>query len=142
MKNLWLILGAAAAVFFIGRSRLARRIEFILRGVSVRGSVLQPLINLDVIIQNPTAQRATLRSITGQMLVNGRFVANISFFGTTIIQPTGETIVSINARPSITGAFSAVRDILTGQSGSNIVSVVGSSNIDGITYPVNIETTV
>lgn len=142
MKNLWWIIGGAAALFFLTRGKLARSIEFFLSKVRARGNVLSPEIVADIVIQNPTTQRATLRSITGQLLVNGNFVAQIAFFGNTRIQPVGETLVSITARPFLPSSFRALIDILTSPTGQNVISIKGNANIDGITYPVNVQTTI
>lgn len=144
MRNPILILmAAAAALFFIGRSALQQRLSFRLSGVKLRGSVLQPVLDIAIAVQNPTRQRATLRSIVADLTIDGKFIANVSFFGSTVIAPVSETPVSISARPSLTGAFSSVADILTREGGQKAVALLkGSANIDGITYPIEITRTI
>lgn len=144
MRNpiIWLIAGAAA-LFFAGRGLLRQNLQFRLQGLRVRGSVLQPIIELAFAIQNPTNRSAKLRSITGEVYVDNKFLANVSFFGETVIKPVGETIVNIQARPSLTGAFSTVQDIFTREGGMRSVAVFkGSANVDGITYPFEISRTI
>lgn len=144
MRNPILILmAAAAALFFVGRAGLRSRLSFRLLGVKLRGSILQPVLDISLGVQNPTRQRATLRSIVADLTIDGKFIANVSFFGETVIKPIGETPVSISARPSLTGAFSSVADILTREGGTKAVALLkGSANIDGITYPVEISRTI
>ena len=144
MRNplIWLIAGAAA-LFFAGRGLLRGNLQYRLQGLKVRGSVLQPVIEIAIVIQNPTNQSAKLRSITGEVYIDDKFIANLSFFGETVIKPLAETTVLIQARPSFTGAFETVKDILTREGGQKSIALVkGSSNVDGITYPFSITRTI
>jgi hypothetical protein len=69
--------------------------------------------------------------------VNDQFLANVSAFGDQVIQPNSETILKLQARPSATGIFSSVRELLSAPMGELTVNFTGSANLDGITYPIN-----
>ena len=144
MRNpiIWL-LAAGAALFFAGRGLLRGNLQFRLQGIKIRGSILQPIVEIAMAIQNPTRQRAKLRSVTGEVYVDDKFIANISFFGETIILPNAETIVLIQARPSLTGAFSTIQEFLSREGGRKSVALIkGSANVDGITYPFEVTRTI
>lgn len=144
MRNpiLWIIAGAAA-LFLAGRGLLSKNLQYRLDTIRLRGGVLQPIIEIALAIQNPTRQRAIVRSVVGEVYVEGNFVANISFFGETIIKPNAETVITIQARPSATGAFALLKDVLTREGSKKFVAKVkGSINVDGITVPLDISQTI
>jgi len=137
MKRIFWIIGGAAALYFLSRYRFSQKANFLLRSVRVGGGLLSPVINIDLAVQNPTNSRLTFKSITGSFSVNNQFVANVSAFGDQVIQPNSETILKLQARPSATGVFSSVRELLTTPIGNVRANFTGSANIDGITYPIN-----
>lgn len=138
---LWVAAGAAA-IFFLSRLQLARRINFLFGGIRPGGTFLQPAIQLEIIVQNPTQQQAILQSLSGSLEINGRYVANISSFNRQTIAPLGESIIRINARPNAMGVFSTIKEVLTNQTGTNSVLITGSANVDGFSYPLNISRTI
>lgn len=138
---LWIAAGAAA-IFLLSRLQLARRVNFLFGNIRPGGTLLQPSIVLEIIVQNPTNQQAIFQSLTGNLEINGRNVANISNFQRQTIAPLAESTIRINARPNAIGVFSTIKDLLTSQTGSNQVFITGSAMLDGIQYPLNISRTV
>lgn len=137
MRNIFLILGGAAALYFLSRYQLSQKISFLLRGVRLGGGVTSPTITLDLAIQNPTNQRAILRSVSGDVTANGRYIANVSAFGEQIIQPNSESVIKLTARPSAVGVGQFLVDLFKGQKKQVSVNYSGTANIDGVTYPID-----
>jgi hypothetical protein len=137
MKRIFWIIGGAAALYFLSRYKFSQKANFLLRSVRVGGGLFSPIINIDLAVQNPTNSRVTFKSITGSLSVNNQFLANVSAFGDQVIQPNSETILKLQARPSATGIFSSVRELLSAPMGELTVNFTGSANLDGITYPIN-----
>ena len=137
MKRIFWIIGGAAALYFLSRYKFSQKANFLLRSVRVGGGLFSPIINIDLAVQNPTNSRVTFKSISGSLSVNDQFLANVSAFGDQVINPNSETILKLQARPSATGIFSSVRELLSAPMGELTVNFTGSANLDGITYPIN-----
>jgi hypothetical protein len=136
---LW-ILGGAALLYFLKKSTLINRVEFYLNRVKVGGSLFRPVIDIEMIVQNPTNAEADLKSIVGEVFVNDQFVARFSKFGSQKIDPNAQSIIQITAVPVLTGVFSAVKDLLTQPKGSGVrVRTSGTANVDRIVIPFDQE---
>ena len=108
-----------------------------LRSLRPGGSLLAPTINVDMAVQNPTNQTITIKSITGSISVNDRFLANVSAFGDQTVLPNSESILRLTARPSALGVFESVRELLTQPIGSTRASFQGTANVDGLVVPIS-----
>ena len=139
MKNfIWLAVGAVG-LYFLSRYNFSQRINFVLNRIGVKGSFFQPTIELSIGLQNPTNQRATFKSLSGSLYVNEKYVANVSSFGDQTISANSESNILINTRPSATGVFDTVKELISGGINAGyIVTLTGTANIDNISYPVNI----
>lgn len=137
MRNVYLLIGGAAALYFLSRYQLSRKISFLLRGVRVGGGITSPTIGIDLAIQNPTNQRAVVRSISGEISANGQYIANLSAFGEQIIQPNSESIIKLSARPSATGVGQFLFNLFKQKQQKVSANFTGTANIDGVTYPIN-----
>lgn len=137
MRNLLWIAGGAAAIYFLSRISLGKKALFFLRGIRPSGSPLAPVINLDMGVQNPTNQEITIKSITGSIYVNDKYLANVSAFGDQKIGANQESILKLSARPSAIGVFQSIRELLTTPIGNISTKFVGSANVDGLVIPIN-----
>ena len=86
------VVGGAAALYFISRGSVAKNFKTVLRKVKIGGKILQPKIFLTFGIQNPSGGSATIRSLIGDVLINGNKVANVSSFTSIKIEPNAETL--------------------------------------------------
>jgi LEA14-like dessication related protein len=136
------VVGAAVGLWAISRMSLGQKTNFLLRSVRPGGTVFQPQILVELTIQNPTSQSATLKSLTGNVYINDRYLGNVSAFGDQVIQPNSENIVTLTARPSALGVIAALRELLTAPAGTNVISFTGTANVDGFTVPINERKTV
>ncbi len=87
-------------------------------------------------MQNPTNQRIVVKSISGTVYVNDKYLANVSSFGDQVIAGNSESILKLTARPSGLGVFQSVRELLSTPIGQIQVRFSGSANVDGINVPI------
>ena len=137
MRNILWLVGGAAALYFLSRYSFGQKATFMLRAVRPGGTLLNPLINVEMAVQNPTNQTVSIKSITGSLSVNGEYVANVSAFGEQIISPNTESILKLTARPSASGIFSSIRELLTTPMGQLTTTFTGSANVDGFVVPIS-----
>ena len=136
MRNILLLIGGAAALFLLSRFRFGQKAIFQLRSLRPGGSLLQPTINVELAVQNPTNTTIKIKSITGSISVNDRFLANVSAFGDQTVGPNSESMLRLVARPSALGVFESVRELLNAAAGQVSVTFSGSANVDGIVVPI------
>ena len=108
-----------------------------LRSLRPGGTLLAPTINVEMVVQNPTNQTITIKSITGSVSVNDKYLANVSAFGDQKVLPNSESILRLTARPSAFGVFESVREILTQPIGTIAASFQGTANVDGLVVPIS-----
>lgn len=132
-----MLIGGAAALFFISRFRFGQKAVFNLRSLRPGGSLFAPVFNVDLAVSNPTNQAIVIKSITGTVNVKGSAVANVSAFGDQRVAANSESILKLQARPSAVGIFETVRELLKQPVGSTSVSFTGTANVDGIVVPVS-----
>lgn len=135
-KAIFWVVGGAAALYFLARYSFSQKAIFLLRSVKPSGTILQPTVTVEIAVQNPTNQRITLKSISGSVFVNDKYLANVSSFGDQVIAGNSESIVKVTARPSGLGVFQSVRELLTQPIGTIQVRFSGSANVDGINVPI------
>lgn len=137
MRNVFWIVGGAAALFLLSRYRFGQKAVFLLRSLRPAGSLLHPTIQVEMAVQNPTNQTIKIKSITGDLSVNDKYLANVSAFGDQTVLPNSESTIRLLARPSAVGIFESVREILTAPAGNAVAKFQGSANVDGLVVPVN-----
>lgn len=136
MKNLFYLIGGATALFLLSRFRFGKKAIFQLRSLRPGGSILQPTINVELAVQNPTNTTIKIKSITGAISVNDKYLANVSAFGDQTVAPNSESTLRLVARPSALGVFESVRQLLTAPAGEVAAKFEGSANVDGIVIPI------
>lgn len=137
-KNFLWIAGAGIAIFLLSRLSLSKKLNFLFQSIKTGGTILQPTIDVGISVQNPTNQTAVIRSISGQITLNNKSIANISSFETQTILPNSDTLITIKARPSILGIFNTIKNVLNNQTGNNTIVINGSANVDNINLPFSI----
>lgn len=89
-SNFPLLLVAGVAIFYFSRLGVAAtNLKVNLRNVSLRrgSGISLPKIVLDFLIQNVTNQPIFLRSLVGDIYINGNYFANVSNFNELQITP-------------------------------------------------------
>jgi len=137
MRNIFWVVGGVAAIYLLSKLRFGQKANFMLRSLRPGGTLLAPTINVEMAVQNPTNQTITIKSITGSVSVNDKYLANVSAFGDQKVLPNQESILRLTARPSATGVFQSIREILTQPVGSIAASFQGTANVDGLVVPIS-----
>jgi LEA14-like dessication related protein len=137
MRNIFWVVGGVAAIYLLSKLRFGQKANFMLRSLRPGGSLLAPTINVEMAVQNPTNQTITIKSITGSVSVNDKYLANVSAFGDQKVIPNSESILRLTARPSATGVFQSIRELLTQPVGTISASFQGTANVDGIVVPIS-----
>jgi hypothetical protein len=135
-----IIVAGIAALYFLGKSRLMK-LKIIFRGFKITGGILRPKFNLKFGLQNPTNETANLNSIVGEVIANGKTIANVSTFDQLTIQANRETELNIIAEPIGISIAKTVIDFIKSRN-KLIVEFKGSANVDNIVYPLNNSLTV
>jgi LEA14-like dessication related protein len=134
MKPLYYIFGAIAAYTLYTYSKLAKSLSYSINDVNVTGTVFKPVVNLFLKIGNPTNQSATLQSISGEVYINSKVIANFENFTPQFIQQNNFTVIKISARPYLLGAINLVNNFIINKGKGQInVEVKGLANVDGNT---------
>ena len=132
------ILGGGILLYLLSKFSFSQKANFSLRSITPGGSFFSPKIVLTIAVQNPTNTKTTLKSFTGSVYIDQKYLANISSFGDQVILPNSETLINFTARPSVIGVFNTIKELIQNQ-GSYTVTITGQGNIDGIVIPVNIQ---
>jgi LEA14-like dessication related protein len=133
---LW-IAGGAIALYFLSRYSFSKKATFYLKGIKPSGSILSPSVTIDLGVQNPTNNSVTIKSITGSVNLNGKFLSDFSAFGDQKILPNSDSVIKITAKPSAFGLFSSIKSLLNTPTGNTLVEFNGTANVEGVTYPIN-----
>lgn len=141
-KSILWIAGAGIAVYLLSRLSFSKKLNFTFQGVKTGGTFLQPTIDITIGVQNPTNQRAVLKSISGQISINDKLISNISSFNTQIILPNSESFITIIAKPTLIGVFNTIKNVLTNKTGNNTFIIEGAANVDNISLPFSISETI
>lgn len=135
-----LLLGGVAFAFFALRKKAAvGTLRFVLRGVGADfSSILSPKLKLTLGVQNPSNSSFNIKSIVGDLSVNGNYLANVNTFSNVDVKSNAETLLPITVELSIANVVSDVLQLirLKGKKELNI-SLVGTVNADGIAFPLN-----
>lgn len=136
-KVVW-ILGAGVLVYLLTRKTLAKNIKVIFRGLSFSGGLKKPSFLLRFAIQNPTASSATVQSLTGQVEMNGRTIADVSSFQSFSIDPNSEKVYTVTATPSGGGLVSTLVNYFRSKERQAVqVKFIGTANVDGLNIPLS-----
>lgn len=129
-------MGGAAALYFLARYRFSQKASFILQSVKPAGTLFSPIVNVKMLVQNPTNQKIVIKSIVGTLSVGGKFLANISSFGDQVITANSESILNITARPSAIGIFNTFKQLITQPIPGTQIVFSGTANVDGVNVPI------
>lgn len=135
-RNIFWILGGAAALYLISRLSFAKKANFILESVKPSGYLIQPTLTITFKVQNPTNQKIKVRSIVGNIEVNGKFLSYVSSFGFQTIEANSESTLIIKTTPTVIGVFNTIREIFTQPIKNLKFRFTGNANVDGVVIPI------
>jgi hypothetical protein len=136
------LIAGLAAWYFLGKQVLSQNLNFVLRKISFGGRLFQPKVFITLGVQNPTNNGAVIRSIVAKVSFKNNSFANVSTFAVQNIAPQSESLIVLTAEPSVLGIFNTIRDAVKSKEIKGLFSITGSANVDGVTFPINIENTI
>lgn len=139
-KNLGLfLLIGAIGFYFYRRAASSQNIKPVLRKISFGGSVFQPKIFVTLGIQNPTEDQPTINSVVGEILANGKLIANVNNFTKIKIGPNAETAYVVTAEPQSIGVVTEILRMIREKSLRQKFTFNGVINIGGNSFPINFD---
>lgn len=137
-KNfLFLGIGAAALYLILRKKRMSEATTFTLEKIGI--DLKNKAIKLGLGANNPTGATATVQSINGTLLLNGKQVATIESFNKVNIAPNAKSIITLNLKPTLTGIWGTIKELVRskGSSAKALKPIFeGSANVDGINFPI------
>lgn len=130
--------GGIFAVVMIGKISTLKALSFKIKGVRFDASDSDPLLFLDIGIQNPTARTITIKAISGTVSVDQNNVARVSQDKTATILPFNETLYTVPFRIDLTNTIQKIVDLIQNGTTETVVRFIGSVNLEGILFPVNV----
>lgn len=137
-SSIFLLAGLAGGLFWlVGRKTLATGVRFSIESAKIVSGKVQ----LTIGIMNPTRQKAILSAIVGDFFLNGKQIATIEYYNKVTILPTAKTKITLLVTPKALGIINTIFDIFTGSVVSSKIAakLIGTSTIDGIALPLNID---
>jgi hypothetical protein len=136
----WLatLLGAAAVYWIYSKYRFSQGVSFIISRIGLGGSILDPQINLDVTINNPTAFTTQLSNLKAELfLASGTKVADVFYNNRTVILANSQAVLPLKAVTTLEGAIVAIREVI--QQKKADFRLTGTAQVDGILLPFDIK---
>ena len=136
----WLatLVGAAAVYWIYSKYRFSQGVSFIISRIGLGGSILDPQINLDVTINNPTAFTTQLSNLKAELfLAGGTKVADVFYNNKTVILANSQAVLPLKAVTTLEGAIVAIREVI--QQKKADFRLTGTAQVDGILLPFDIK---
>lgn len=132
-------LGAFLLYKFAGPGAVLSNLRFVENGMSFDVSnPLRIIVNLSVVVQNPTSGQINLLSLAGTFSINGQPGGNVSYFTPTVIAPNSQTQIVLQLSISDANLLSIITNYIASGSSQVNVSVNATANANNIPIPVNL----
>jgi LEA14-like dessication related protein len=137
-KLLTAFVGVAAAYWIYSRIRFSQSVTYVITRIGLGGSVLDPRINIDFTIYNPTSFRVEIGNIRSQLyLESGLKVADIYYNGKTVVPANSEAVLPLMSVGTLEGALSTIREIIRLKQAN--FRLAGTAQVDGVNLPFDIK---
>ena len=137
-KLLTAFVGVAAAYWIYSKFRFSQSVTYVISRISLGGTVLDPRINIDFRIYNPTAFQIDISNIRAQLyLESGLKIADIYFNGRTVVNANSEAVIPLISVGTLEGALSALREVIRLKKAN--FRLAGTAQVDGINLPFDVK---
>jgi len=136
----WLaaLVGAAAVYWVYSKYRFSQGVSFVISRVGLGGTFLDPQVNIDVTIYNPTNFQAELSNLRAQLyLASGLKVADVYYNNRTVILANSQAILPLVAVTTLEGAISSIRELISSKKAD--FRLAGTAQVDGVLLPFDIK---
>lgn len=121
------------------KTSVVNRVNFIIDAVRTSFEGLNPVLSIDIKAQNPTNETFTVKSLIGNVSVNGQFAGNVSSFTEAIIAANSESNLNLKVRLGIGTLSEQLVNLIMGRlPGQVVIRVQGTANVDTLLFPVDL----
>ena len=132
------LVGAAAVYWVYSKYRFSQGVSFVISRVGLGGSFLDPQINIEVTIYNPTAFQTELSNVIAQLyLASGLKIADVYYNKKTIIKANSQVNLPFVAVTTLEGAITSIREIISSRKAD--FRLAGTAQVDGVLLPFDIK---
>jgi len=129
----------AGAIFGVGyylyrKKTLGTNARFSFDAIKLSGTNI--IVTLGIL--NPVSSSALLKSMVGDLIINGNIIATGSTFDAVTIKPNTKTQFNITFVPSGTGLLSTLKNIIKSGFKNIKAKFVGTANINGFNMPIDL----
>jgi|ERR1700722_18154659 len=136
-----LMLGVGAFLlwqFGIGGA-VVSNLKFVENGMNLDVSnPLRVVINLSVLVQNPTSGSITLQSLAGYFYVNGTQAGNVSYFTPTVINPNSQTSITLQLSVNDISLVTILMNYANSGTSNLNVEVKATANVNNAPLPIDL----
>ncbi len=137
-KLLTAFVGVAAAYWIYSKLRFSQSVTYVISRIGFGGSVLDPRINIDFTVYNPTAFRVRIGNIRAQLYTeSGLKIADIYYNGETVVSANSEAVLPLMSVGTLEGAITSIREIITLKRAN--FRLAGTAQVDGVRLPFDIK---
>ena len=98
---------------------------------------ITPVATFGLVIQNPSSQKFTIRSLAGNFTANGFRIGNVSSFTPISVNANSQTVYLLTVRLSLLGVVQDIINALNGNGIKQNVTFNAWVNVDNYSVPIN-----
>lgn len=138
----WLaaLFGAAAVYWIYSKYRFSKAVTYSISRIGVGGSFLDPQINIDVLVNNPTNVNTEFANLRSELfLSSGQKIANVYFNQKMVIKANSSVNLPLVAVTTLESAIVSINELIRTKKAE--FRLTGTAQIDGNTLPFDIKYT-
>lgn len=138
----WLaaLFGAAAVYWVYSKYRFSKSVTYEISKIGVGGSFLDPQINIDVLVNNPTNVNTEFANLRSELfLASGQKIANVFYNQRMVIKANSSVILPLKAVTTLESAIVSINELIRTRKAEFRLS--GTAQIDGNNLPFDIKYT-
>ena len=118
----------------------ASRLNYTISGMGLSMSGINPVMSINLVVQNPTTEVFNVTAIVANAALNGEPLGNVAGFTPVSIAATSQANVPLTITISGLSLISDVVNILNGTAGvSALLHITGTVNANGTLLPIDVQ---
>ena len=138
----WLaaLFGAAAVYWVYSKYRFSKAVTYEISRIGVGGSFLDPQINIDVLVNNPTNVNTEFANLRSELfLSSGQKIANVYYNQKMVIKANSSVNLPLIAVTTLESAIVSINELIRNRKAE--FRLTGTAQVDGNTLPFDIKYT-
>jgi len=116
---------------------LSQKINIVLKNIGFNGGTfLQPIVNIQLEVENPTTTTAQIQKISAEILLQNKVVGNIYQDINKTIETEKKTLINFNVNLNLADAAII---LIQNKFKNQIIKLKGNLIVDFIYFPINFE---